>query len=220
MQVNTTTPKVSIGIDAAVVAAHQIAIRGEIRDDFRVMPTLAGLADADRAARTVSGSDGCRRTHSGDVAEWRGDRVQLAHLGIPRAHASKRNGRIRVMYSSPIQFGQNIGECFGKKILPSSIGFNLLGFSRSLLSLGPSRFELTCLRVSRGRYWEHRTRRWGTAFGTASEALARRARRSLMAATVAARFGAHGRGRRWWMPSGPHWAAVHLSAGLGLNSIS
>lgn len=45
MQVNTTTPKVSIGIDAAVVAAHQIAIRGEIRDDFRVMPTLAGLAD-------------------------------------------------------------------------------------------------------------------------------------------------------------------------------
>lgn len=44
MQVNTTTPKVSIGIDAAVVAAHQIAIRGEIRDDFRVMPTLAGLA--------------------------------------------------------------------------------------------------------------------------------------------------------------------------------
>ncbi len=44
MQVNTTTPKVSIGIDAAVVAAHQIAIRGEVRDDFRVMPTLAGLA--------------------------------------------------------------------------------------------------------------------------------------------------------------------------------
>ena len=44
MQVNTTTPKVSIGIDAAVVAAHQIAIRGEVREDFRVMPTLAGLA--------------------------------------------------------------------------------------------------------------------------------------------------------------------------------
>ena len=44
MQVNTTTPKVSIGIDAAVVAVHQIAIRGEVRDDFRVLPTLAGLA--------------------------------------------------------------------------------------------------------------------------------------------------------------------------------
>ncbi|MGB5757876.1 MAG: hypothetical protein WBM50_13250 [Acidimicrobiales bacterium] len=43
MQVNTTTPKVSIGIDAAVVAAHQIAIRGEVREDFRVQPTLAGL---------------------------------------------------------------------------------------------------------------------------------------------------------------------------------
>jgi transposase len=44
MQVNTTTPKVSIGIDAAVVAAHQIATRGEVREDFGVMPTLAGLA--------------------------------------------------------------------------------------------------------------------------------------------------------------------------------
>jgi transposase len=44
MQVNTTTPKVSIGIDAAVVAPHQVAIRGEVRDDFRVPPTLAGLA--------------------------------------------------------------------------------------------------------------------------------------------------------------------------------
>ena len=36
MQVNTTTPAVSIGIDAAVVAAHQVAIRGEVHDDFRV----------------------------------------------------------------------------------------------------------------------------------------------------------------------------------------
>ncbi len=44
MKVNTTTPVVSIGIDAAVVAAHQIAIRGEVREDFRTPPTLAGLA--------------------------------------------------------------------------------------------------------------------------------------------------------------------------------
>jgi transposase len=44
MQVNTTQERVSIGIDAAVVAPHQIAIRGEIREDFRVSPTLAGLA--------------------------------------------------------------------------------------------------------------------------------------------------------------------------------
>jgi transposase len=36
---------VSIGIDAAVVADHQIAVRGVgVRDDFRVSPTLAGLA--------------------------------------------------------------------------------------------------------------------------------------------------------------------------------
>lgn len=37
--------EVSIGIDAAVVADHQIAIRGPgVRDDFRVSPTLAGMA--------------------------------------------------------------------------------------------------------------------------------------------------------------------------------
>jgi transposase len=36
---------VSIGVDAAVVAAHQVAIRGPgIREDFKVAPTLAGLA--------------------------------------------------------------------------------------------------------------------------------------------------------------------------------
>ena len=36
---------VSIGIDAAVVADHQVAIRGPgVRDDFRVPPTLAGMS--------------------------------------------------------------------------------------------------------------------------------------------------------------------------------
>lgn len=36
---------VSIGIDAAIVAAHQVAIRGEgVKVDFKVPPTLAGLA--------------------------------------------------------------------------------------------------------------------------------------------------------------------------------
>ena len=44
MQVNTRTVRVSIGIDAAVVAPHQIAVRGEVREDFRASPTLAGLA--------------------------------------------------------------------------------------------------------------------------------------------------------------------------------
>lgn len=37
---------VSIGLDAAVVASHQIAIRGPgVREDFRVSPTLAGLEE-------------------------------------------------------------------------------------------------------------------------------------------------------------------------------
>ena len=36
---------VTIGIDAAVVADHQVAIRGPgVREDFKVAPTLAGLA--------------------------------------------------------------------------------------------------------------------------------------------------------------------------------
>ncbi len=39
-------PVVSIGIDAAVVASHQVAIRGPgIAEDFRVRPTLAGLEE-------------------------------------------------------------------------------------------------------------------------------------------------------------------------------
>ena len=37
--------QVAIGIDAAVVADHQIAIRGPgVREDFRAAPTLAGMA--------------------------------------------------------------------------------------------------------------------------------------------------------------------------------
>ena len=45
MQVNTSDARVSIGIDAAVVAAHQVAVRGEVREDFKIRPTLAGLAE-------------------------------------------------------------------------------------------------------------------------------------------------------------------------------
>ncbi len=45
MTANNASGVVSIGIDAAVVADHQVAIRGPgIREDFRVAPTLAGLA--------------------------------------------------------------------------------------------------------------------------------------------------------------------------------
>ncbi len=39
-------PVVSIGLDAAVVASHHVAIRGPgIAEDFRVRPTLAGLEE-------------------------------------------------------------------------------------------------------------------------------------------------------------------------------
>lgn len=33
----------AIGVDAAIVASHQIAVRGETTEDFSVSPTLAGL---------------------------------------------------------------------------------------------------------------------------------------------------------------------------------
>lgn len=56
MQVNTQMLKVSIGIDAAVVAGHQVAVRGEVRDDFRVMPTLAGLAKLTQRLEAYSGA--------------------------------------------------------------------------------------------------------------------------------------------------------------------
>lgn len=46
----------SIGIDAAVVAPHQIAVRGEVREDFRVSPTLAGLAKLTERLETYAGS--------------------------------------------------------------------------------------------------------------------------------------------------------------------
>lgn len=48
---------VSIGIDAAVVADHQIAIRGPgVREDFKVSPTLAGLAKLTERLAPYAGS--------------------------------------------------------------------------------------------------------------------------------------------------------------------
>ena len=55
MKVNTTSPVVSIGIDAAVVAAHQIAVRGEVREDFKTPPTLAGLATLTNGSNPTGG---------------------------------------------------------------------------------------------------------------------------------------------------------------------
>lgn len=56
MQVNTTNRRVSIGIDAAVVAAHQVAVRGATRDDFKVRPTLAGLRELSARLRPYAGA--------------------------------------------------------------------------------------------------------------------------------------------------------------------
>ena len=56
MQVNTNEARVSIGIDAAVVAAHQVAVRGEVREDFKVRPTLAGLAELTRRLEPYKGA--------------------------------------------------------------------------------------------------------------------------------------------------------------------
>lgn len=48
---------VSIGVDAAIVAAHQVAIRGPgIREDFKVTPTLAGLARLSERLTPFAGS--------------------------------------------------------------------------------------------------------------------------------------------------------------------
>jgi transposase len=52
-----TVGPVSIGIDAGVVAAHQVAVRGPgIRQDFRVPPTLAGMAELTERLRAHAGS--------------------------------------------------------------------------------------------------------------------------------------------------------------------
>lgn len=49
--------RVSIGIDAAVVADHQVAIRGPgIREDFGVAPTLAGLTRLTKRLSPYAGS--------------------------------------------------------------------------------------------------------------------------------------------------------------------
>ncbi len=48
---------VSIGVDAAVVADHVVAVRGEgVREDFRVAPTLAGLARLTERLTPYAGS--------------------------------------------------------------------------------------------------------------------------------------------------------------------
>jgi transposase len=47
----------TIGLDAAIVAAHQVAIRGPgIREDFKVAPTLAGLARLSERLAPYGGS--------------------------------------------------------------------------------------------------------------------------------------------------------------------
>jgi len=56
MEVNTTTAQVSIGIDAAVVAPHQVAVRGDVREDFKVRPTLAGLSELTERLGPFAGS--------------------------------------------------------------------------------------------------------------------------------------------------------------------
>jgi len=49
--------QVSVGIDAAVVADHVVAVRGdEVREDFRVAPTLAGLAKLTERLTPYAGS--------------------------------------------------------------------------------------------------------------------------------------------------------------------
>ena len=48
---------VSIGLDAAIVAAHQVAIRGPgVGVDFKVAPTLAGLAGLSERLSAFAGS--------------------------------------------------------------------------------------------------------------------------------------------------------------------
>jgi transposase len=54
---STDTRRVSIGIDAAVVAAHQVAIRGDgVCEDFKVPPTLAGMKALTERLRPYAGS--------------------------------------------------------------------------------------------------------------------------------------------------------------------
>jgi transposase len=47
---------VSIGIDAAVVANHRIAVRGSVVDDFSVPPTLSGMARLSERLRPYAGT--------------------------------------------------------------------------------------------------------------------------------------------------------------------
>ena len=57
MTASNASGVVSIGIDTAIVADHQVAIRGPaIREDFRVAPTLAGLARLTERLAPFAGS--------------------------------------------------------------------------------------------------------------------------------------------------------------------
>ena len=48
---------VTIGLDAAIVANHQVAVRGPgVREDFHVAPTLAGLVKLTERLRPHAGS--------------------------------------------------------------------------------------------------------------------------------------------------------------------
>ena len=76
MLVHSSDPPrlVRVGIDAAVVAQHEVCLRvieadGRVRTDrFRVQPTLAGLADLEDSAGRDAGGGGGRGTDLDDVA--------------------------------------------------------------------------------------------------------------------------------------------------------
>lgn len=46
----------AIGIDAAIVANHRVAVRGDTREDFAIAPTLAGLAQLTERLAPYAGS--------------------------------------------------------------------------------------------------------------------------------------------------------------------
>src|SRR5262245_12266413 len=114
---------IAIGLDAAVVADHQIAIRGPAtREDFRVSPTLAGLAQLTERLKPFAGAL--------VVAE------PTAGTWIPRSRAAADTG-------AAIGYVQNRDSARLRKAIAGAnktdvIDAELLAQCQQVLSVGPA----------------------------------------------------------------------------------
>lgn len=149
---------VTIGVDAAIVADHQVAVRGDgIREDFKVAPTLAGMA---KLTERLSGYGGALVVAEPTGGTWLPLSWAVADAGCRLGLVQNRNSaRLREAIS-----GRNKTDVIDAEMLAASE--TVLGVAPAAL---PSLGQIGIRRALRRRHQNtvnaHRAecRLWGLA---------------------------------------------------------